>query len=280
NSFIAMRRQIRLNKLFATRLSSESHHVISTIHVNGFTGDAGACVRSEKHSGGSDFFYVYIAAQWRPLGVSFEHVAQPRDSTRGESLNRTRGNSIHPDLLLPQITCQVTNGAFERGFRHGHHVVMRNNLFRSEVAHGDNAAAICHEWRGGAGNGNQRIDAYIVRGAKAFATGINKFAAQLGRGSKGHAMHDHVELSIPLFQLREQLLNSFVVGNIAHEAFRARQRKNKILCFHFQAFVLVSNNNIGARFVKPLSDGPSDGSFVCYSKNDGNTAFEAERSEE
>src|SRR6185437_13634594 len=104
NSFIAMRRQIRLNKLFATRLSSESHHVISTIHVNGFTGDAGAGLRSEKHSGGSDFFYVYIAAQWRPLGVSFEHVAQPRDPTRGESLN--------PDFVLPQITCQVTNGAF------------------------------------------------------------------------------------------------------------------------------------------------------------------------
>ena len=110
-----------------------------------------------------------------------------------------------------------------RRLGHAHHVVVRHNFLRAVVGHGDDAAAIFHERRGGARHRDQRIHADVVGDAEAFARGVDELAFQFLSRSEGHAVHQHMQLAVALFELDKQAVDVGVIGHIAHEAFRARQ---------------------------------------------------------
>ena len=79
-----------------------------------------------------------------------EHVSQARDAARCKGLDRTCGNGIDSNLLLPQIVSQIANGALQGRFGDRHHVVVRHDLLRPVISHGDDGAAIFHQRSHGA----------------------------------------------------------------------------------------------------------------------------------
>ena len=72
------------------------------------------------------------------------------------------------------------------------------------VGHGQDAAAVLHERRGGAGERDEGIDADIVGDAKAFAAGIDEPAIQVRVRGKSDAVHENVQLAVAFAELAEQ----------------------------------------------------------------------------
>src|SRR6185437_1854979 len=165
-----------LHSLAASRLLSEPHDVVAAVDVDGFSGDAGAGVGSQKHAGVSNFFDLHITAEGRAFRMSLQHVTQTGDTAGGESLDRARRDGVDPNFLRSKVAGEIADGALQSGFGDGHHVVMRDNFLRAKVGHGHDASAVGHERRGGAGDRNQGIDAYVHRDAKAFARSIDELA--------------------------------------------------------------------------------------------------------
>jgi hypothetical protein len=93
------------------------------------------------------------------------------------------------DLFAAEILRQITDGAFERGFRHAHDVIVRDNFFSSVVSHGDDAATVFHERGRSSAHGDQGVDADVVRNAKALAGGVHEVTLQFLGGGEGHAVH-------------------------------------------------------------------------------------------
>src|ERR1035441_8303244 len=65
-----------LNAHYFRRTTLEPHDVVSAIHVDSITRDAGTRVGREKYSGAADFAALDVALQWRPFGMRFQHVAE------------------------------------------------------------------------------------------------------------------------------------------------------------------------------------------------------------
>ncbi len=54
---------------------SESHDVVSTIHVDGFASDSAGRIAGEEDGCCADLFDVHVALQRSPAGVRREHIA-------------------------------------------------------------------------------------------------------------------------------------------------------------------------------------------------------------
>ena len=67
-------------------------------------------------------------------------------------------------------------------------------------------------------------------------------------------MHQNMQLVISFLKLAKQSLDFIVVGNIAHEGFRAGQRQNQVSRFLLQSLVLISDSELRARIVQSLRD--------------------------
>src|SRR5882757_7153459 len=140
-------------------LPLKSHNVVAAIDVNSFTGDAGAAGREEECGGGADFASVNVAAQRSAFGVAFQHFAKAGDSPGSEGFNRAGGNGVDANILGAEIAGEITNAGLERGFRDANDVIFWNDFFRAKVAQRDDSATFGHERRGGASDGDERIDA-------------------------------------------------------------------------------------------------------------------------
>src|SRR5580692_785685 len=93
---------------------------------------------------------------------------------------------------------------FQAGLGDGHDVVVGDDFLGGVVAHGHDAAAVGHERGGGAADGDERVDADVHGGAKAFAGGVDELAAELGGGGEGDGVDEDVEPGVLVFQGGEE----------------------------------------------------------------------------
>src|SRR5277367_6619989 len=207
----------------------ETHDVVAGVNEDGFAGDAAGHLRGQENSGATDFQLLGVAVQRRAVGVSLQHVAQAADAAGGESLNRSSGDSVHANILLAQVRGKITHRSFECCLCDAHHVVVRHNLFRSVVCQSDDAAAIGHEWSGTPAERDQRVDAHVVRDAEAVARRLDEVVLQLFRGRKTDGVDQHVELAVTLFDLSKDVVDLFVVRDVALKGLRPRQIGDQLM---------------------------------------------------
>jgi hypothetical protein len=86
-------------------------------------------------------------------------------------------------------------------------------------------------------------------------------------------MHQSVDLAESGLELREELINLRVVGDIAAEAFCAGKIGDQVLGFLFQSFILISNDELRASGVEFLRDRPGNASLVGHSKDNGGASL-------
>src|SRR5581483_6856665 len=187
------------------------------------------------------------------------------------------GNRIHANFFLSKVIGQVTHGRFERGLGYSHHVVVRHNFFGTVISQRENAAAIFHQGRRATGQRDQRINADVVRNAKALSRGVHKVALEFLGGRKADAVHQHVELAVTCFQLGEEALDFFVAGDVAAKRLSARKGQDEVLGFEFQALVLVRDGELRSGGVQGLRDRPRNAALVGNSEDHRGTAFEVYR---
>jgi hypothetical protein len=132
-----------------------------------------------------------------------------------------------------ELEGQVAHRRFERGLGQRHHVVVRHDFFGGVVGEGDNAAAFGHQRHRAAAHGDQRVDAHVVRDAKALAAGVDELALQVLGGRIGDGVHQDVDLAVLLLERGEQGLDLLVVGDVALEAAGAGEIVDQVLGFGF-----------------------------------------------
>ena len=71
----------------------------------------------------------------------------------------------------PSVSGEVAYGGFERGLGDAHDVVVGEDLFGAVVGEGEDGTAFGHERGGGAGDGDERVDADVVGDAEVLAGG-------------------------------------------------------------------------------------------------------------
>src|SRR5271168_3199098 len=87
-------------------------------------------------------------------------------------------------------------------------------------------------------------------------------------------MHQDVQLPIPLLQLRKNLVNLLVTGNVALENSRIRQLSSESLCFRTKPFILVANSNLRSGCGKLLCNRPGDAALISQAENNRRLTFE------
>src|SRR6266496_1873637 len=206
-----------------------------------------------------------------------EHISQSRNPACCQSLDWSCGDCIDTNLLWSQIIRQIAHATFQCRLGDAHHVVVRHYFLGAEICHRDDAATIFHKRRCGTGQGNQRIDTYVVRYTKAFAGSAYEISLEFFCWRESHAVYQHVQFPVAFFELCEDPFNVLVFRNIAHEGFGAGKGQNQVFGFLLETLVLVGDRQLSARLMQSLSDRPGNASFVGDSEDDGYTAFEAER---
>src|SRR6266513_60484 len=206
--------------------------------------------------------HVVVAA------IDKEHIAEVRDSSRRQRLDRPGGNGVHADSPLPKVVRQIANRRFQRRLGHAHYVVVRNHFLGTVVRQRDHPAASGHERRGAARYCNQGIDADVMRDAKAFARSVEKGIFQLFRRSKPHAVNQAVQHAVARLQLIEQSRDLIVFRDVAHEPRGARHLGDQVPGFELEPFVLIGNRQPPAGLVQFLGDGPRDAALVGQSEDD------------
>ena len=100
-------------------------------------------------------------------------------------------------VLTRTLACpagrQITRARFERGLRHTHHVVVRDDLLRAIICHRNDAAAVRHQRGGGARQRGERIRAHFKRREKCVARSIQNISLQCFFGRVGNAVDEEIQ---------------------------------------------------------------------------------------
>ena len=146
------------------------------------------------------------------------HVAEVADAAGGEGLDGAGGDGVDADVLVAEAVGEIADGGLEGRLGQGHDVVVGDDLFCGVEAEGHDAAALGHEGRGGAADGDERVDADVHGDAEALAGGVDEVAAQLVGGGEGDGVDEDVDLAVLLLDGGEDGFDLGVVGDVALEA--------------------------------------------------------------
>src|SRR6185312_12570389 len=137
------------------------------------------------------------------------------DAARGQRADGAGGDGVDADVFRAEIPCQVADGGFQRRLGQRHHVVIGDDLFRGVIGERHDAAAVGHERDGGAADGDERIDADLMRDAETFAAGVDECASEVFGGRVGHGVYEDVELPVSLLEGGKKRLDFLVIGEVA-----------------------------------------------------------------
>ena len=157
----------------------EAHDVVAAVDVDDFAGDGAGEVAGEEEGCAADFELVDVAVEGGALGVGAHHVAEVADAAGGEGFDGSGGDGVDADVFGAELPGEVADGGLEGGLGEGHDVVVGDDLLRGVEAEGHDAAALGHEGRGGAGDGDERVDADVHGDAEAFAAGVEEVATEI-----------------------------------------------------------------------------------------------------
>ena len=175
----------------------------------------------------------------------------------------------------PRSKREVPHRGLESGLGHAHHVVARHHLFGAVDRSCNDAAAFGHERRGCAADGDQRVDADIVRDAEALAGGVKEIVLQVvGRG-EGHRVHQYVELAVASPSASRRAGRSRHLWETSH--WKASAPGNSLIkssasSFRRSFWYVISS--CAPASLQLLGDGPGDTAFVGNAEDDGGAAFE------
>ena len=186
---------------------------------------------------------------------------------------------VDADVLLAELGGKVTDGGFKGGLGGAHDVVVGEDLVGAEVGEGEDAAAIGHEGGGGAGEGDERVDADVMRNAEVFTLGVENGVLDVGREADG--VDEDVDGAVGGFELGEDGFDLVVVGYVALEGscgltLGGGKLGGEGFGFALEAFGLVADGEGGAGFGELLCDGPGDGALVGEAEDDGDFAGEVD----
>ena len=146
---------------------------------------------------------------------------------------------------------------------------MGDDFLRGVEAEGHDAAALGHERGGGAGDGDEGVDADVHGDAEAFAGGVEEVAAELVGGGEGDGVDEDVDLAVLLLDGGEEGVDFVVVGDVALEAGCAGELGDEALGLELHALVLVADGQGCAGLVEFLGDAPGDGTLVGQPEDHG-----------
>src|SRR5207253_2554406 len=76
------------------------------------------------------------------------------------------------------------------------------------------------------------------------AARVHEIARQFFGRSVSYAVHQRVQFAVASLQLFKKQRDFFVLRNIAHESFRARQRQNQVFRFHLHPLILIGDGKV------------------------------------
>ena len=155
----------------------------------------------------------------------FDHFIETADAARGQRVDRTGADAIDADFFWAEIVRQVARAGFERGLGHAHDVVMRHDFFRAIIAHGDDAAAVSHQRRGGARECDERIGAHVVGNAERLTAGVHKFPFERGLGRERHRVEEQMQPAEFFADGFEDFGDFVVLRHIARQDERVRAKR-------------------------------------------------------
>src|SRR5581483_7622584 len=112
---------------------SEAHDIVAAVHVDDFSGDAGAHVGGEEDGGAGDLVDFHVSLERGALGVRLQHVHEAGDAARGQGFHRAGGDGVDAYVVLAEIGGEIADGGFQRGLGHAHDVVARDDFFGAVV---------------------------------------------------------------------------------------------------------------------------------------------------
>ncbi len=145
---------------------------------------------------------------------------------------------------------------------------MRDDLLRSVITHGDNAAAAGHERRGAPGQGDQRVGADVQGDAVGLAAGVDKFAFQRLARSESDRVEKQMKFAEFPGGLRKNGSDFLVLGDIAGQNQSVgAEGGGEFLDIGLEPFALVGESEGGAGLMPGLGNGPGDGTFVGHAEH-------------
>ena len=91
-------------------------------------------------------------------------------------------------------------------------------------------------------------------------------------------MHDRVQLTEVLLQLRIERVDFRVTRNIALKGLCPRQGSDQVMGLGFHALILISNGELCSGLIQTLGNGPRDAAFVGHAKNNHVLSLHAQHS--
>ena len=177
-------------------------------------------------------------------------------------------------FFAAEIGGEIADGSFERGFGDAHDVVVGKDLLGAVVGEGEDGAAFGHERLGGAGEGDEGVDADVVGDAEVFAGGVEDSVLDVWGEADG--VDEDVELAVGGFELLEDGVDVGVDGDVAAEGLCAGKVGGELFGFALEALVLITDGEGGAGFGELLGDAPGDAALVGEAEDDGDFAFEVD----
>src|SRR6202167_62967 len=252
----------------------KAHDLESGIHVEDISGDAAAQVAAQKNGGVGDFGDVGVATQRGVFLHEIENLREIFNATRGNRFDGTGGNRVDADFVCAQFGGEVTDFRFESGFGDAHDVVIFYDARGAQISEGHDCAAIDHQRRKGAGDGDQGIGADVEREFKAVARSFQERLVQIFVISECQAVDQDVKGAALLFEgFREAVnvgLQLDVAGEQSYDAEVVAEFLDDGLC----ALVLIGEQEGGAFAGEGLGDGVSDTPFIPNAENQSGLTFQ------
>src|SRR5690348_3552656 len=89
-----------------------THDVVASINKENFTSDTTGKAATQEESRITNFALFDIAAQRGNIGSLFAETCKARDTTSGERIQGTSRDSIHTNIVLTKLKCEITNATF------------------------------------------------------------------------------------------------------------------------------------------------------------------------
>jgi hypothetical protein len=259
---------------FWWRRRFQAHNLETGIHVKNISGDAAAQIAAEKDGGVRDFGDVRVAAQRSVFLHEIENLGEILNSAGGNRFDGPCGNGVDADFLRAELGGEVADFGLERGFGDAHDVVIFYDARGAEIGESHDRAAVGHEGRKRAGNGDKGIGADVEREFEAVARGFEERLIEIIVICEGEAVDHHVERAAFSFQGFGEVVNVGLLLDVAGEKTFGAKFVAEFFYYWFGAVVLIGEQECGAFARERLGDGVGDAPFIPNAEDDGGFAFQ------
>lgn len=225
-------------------------------------GDAAREVREQIQRAVADLFDGHGAAHRRVVFIPFQDVAEIADAGRRQRLDRPRRDRVDTDVLVAEISGEITHAGFKSGFGNAHDVVVRHPFFGAVIGQCDDRAAIGQKLLGALRDGRQRVTADQHGLGEIVGGSVEIAAVELILVGEGDGMDHEIDLAPFLPQHLEGRIDSGGIGDVTMAEQDAAKLGRQRLDAFLQRIPLPGQRDLGTRRMARLGDAPGDGPVV------------------